>query len=191
MELSKNARMKLFQKTTGWSTDKMRANKKAINDIVGDGNGGETPSNAITYGEQDLTEEQKAQARENIDAESSKNKVQSLDGNESNETKYPSTKAVYDAIHPSIESLQPQNGFLPNILYILGELTENTTFSLATPENSNIVNHYYWIFETGSTAPTITWPNGITWFGGSAPIINSNKHYEISVLNSIGVFMEV
>ena len=36
MNLSKNARMKLFQQTTGWSTDKMRANKKAINDIVGD-----------------------------------------------------------------------------------------------------------------------------------------------------------
>lgn len=65
MELSKNARMKLFQQTTGWSTDKMRANKKVINDIVGDDNG---PSNAITYDEQDLTEEQKAQARANIGA---------------------------------------------------------------------------------------------------------------------------
>lgn len=44
MQLSKNARMKLFQQTTGWSTDKMRANKKAVNDIVGcdydDGGGG-------------------------------------------------------------------------------------------------------------------------------------------------------
>ena len=67
MELSKNARMKLFQQTTGWSTDKMRANKKAVNDIVGDGQGG-GPSDAITYSEQDLTEEQKAQARANIDA---------------------------------------------------------------------------------------------------------------------------
>ena len=67
MELSKNARMKLFQQTTGWSTDKMRANKKAVNDIVGDGNGG-GPSNAITYDEQDLTEEQQAQARANIGA---------------------------------------------------------------------------------------------------------------------------
>lgn len=67
MDLNKNARMKLFQRTTGWSTDKMRANKKAVNDIVGDDNG-EGPSNAITYDEQDLTEEQKAQARTNIGA---------------------------------------------------------------------------------------------------------------------------
>lgn len=65
MNLSKNAKMKLFQQTTGWSTDKMRANKKAINDIVGDDNG---QSNAITYDEQELTEEQKAQARANIAA---------------------------------------------------------------------------------------------------------------------------
>lgn len=184
MVLSKSAKMKLFQRITGWSNDKMRANKKAVNDIVCDGN-------AITYDEQNLTEEQKAQARANIDAESNKNKVQSLDGNESDETKYPSTKAVYDGIHPSIESSQPQNGFLPNIFYNLGELTGSITFSLATPEDSNIVNHYYWTFETGSTAPTITWPNGITWVDGSAPTINSNKHYEISVLNGIGIFMEV
>lgn len=186
MTLSKSDKIRLFQRITDWSTDKMRANKKAINDICEGGT-----ANAITYDEQDLTEEQKAQARANIDAESTENKVQSLDGNESDETKYPSTKAVYDGIHPSIESSQPQNGFLPNILYVLGELTGNITFTLATPADATIVNHYYWTFDTGNTAPTITWPNGITWIDGAAPIINSNKHYEISVLNNIGMFVEV
>ena len=98
---------------------------------------------------------------------------------------------VYSEIHPTIVTTQPQNGFLPNIFYNLGELTGNITFTLATPSDATIVNHYYWTFDTGATAPTITWPNGITWLGGSAPTINSNKHYEISVLNGIGVFMEV
>lgn len=125
------------------------------------------------------------------EVEKTENKVQSLDGNESNETKYPSTKAVYNGIHPTIVTTQPQNGFLPNIFYNLGELTGNITFTLATPSDVTIVNHYYWTFETGSTAPTITWPNGITWADGSAPTINSNKHYEISVLNNIGMFLEV
>lgn len=125
------------------------------------------------------------------EVEKTENKVQSLDGNESNETKYPSTKAVYNEIHPTIVTTQPQNGFVPNIFYNLGELTGNITFTLATPSNATIVNHYYWTFDTGNTAPTITWPNGITWVDGAAPTINSNKHYEISVLNNIGIFMEV
>ena len=80
---------------------------------------------------------------------------------------------------------------MPNIVYDLGTLSGNTTFALATPADANIVNHYYWTFDTGSTAPTITWPTGLTWMGGSAPTINASKHYEISVLNGIGVYMEV
>ena len=60
------------------------------------------------------------------------------------------------------------------------------------------VNHYYWVFDTGDTAPTITWPSEITaWYGGSVPTIQANKHYEVSVLGRSGgstfvaVIMEV
>lgn len=98
---------------------------------------------------------------------------------------------VYSEIHPTIGTTQPSGGFLPNVLYNLGELTGSVTFALATPADNTIVNHYYWTFETGSTAPTITWPSGISWVGGSAPTINADKHYEISVLNGIGTSMEV
>lgn len=101
------------------------------------------------------------------------------------------SKDVYSEIHPSVASSQPSGGFLPNVMYNLGVLSGNTTFALATPADANIVNHYYWTFDTGSTAPTITWPSGISWFGGSAPNINISSHYEISVLNNIAVFMEV
>ena len=102
-----------------------------------------------------------------------------------------SPKAVYDEIHPTTGSAQPSGGFLPNILYSLGTLSGNTTFVLATPADANVMNHYYWTFNTSTTAPTITWPSGLTWMGGSAPTINASKHYEISVLNSIAVAMEV
>lgn len=118
------------------------------------------------------------------------NRVTSLSRTSTN-TQYPSAKATYNAIHPTIATTQPAGGFLPNIVYDLGTLSGNTTFTLATPADANIVNHYYWTFDTGSTAPTITWPTGLTWFGGSAPTINASKHYEISVLNGIGVAMEV
>lgn len=104
---------------------------------------------------------------------------------------YPSAKAVYSAIHPAIATTQPTGGMLPNIMYNLGTLSENTTFTLAAPADNAIVNHYYWTFDTGGTAPTITWPAGIYWFGGRAPNINISSHYEISVLNNIAVFMEV
>lgn len=107
------------------------------------------------------------------------------------DTKTASPKAVYGEVHPTTGSAQPSGGFLPNILYSLGTLSGNTTFALATPVDANVVNHYYWTFNTSTTAPTITWPSSITWFGGSAPYINASKHYEISVLNGIGVAMEV
>ena len=101
-------------------------------------------------------------------------------------------KAVYDAVHPATGSSQPAGGFAPNIVYNLGTLSGNTTFALATPADANIANHYFWTFDTPATAPTITWPAGITsWYGGSAPTIQASKHYEVSVLNGVGIAMEV
>lgn len=103
-----------------------------------------------------------------------------------------SPKSVYDGVFPAVQTSQPAGGFAPNILYNIGTLAGDTTFALASPADANIVNHYYWTFDTPATAPTITWPAGITsWAGGSAPTINASKHYEISVLNGIGVAMEV
>lgn len=100
-------------------------------------------------------------------------------------------KAVYDAVHPATGSSQPAGGFAPNIVYNLGTLSGNTTFALATPADANIANHYFWTFDTPATAPTITWPAGISWYGGSAPTIQASKHYEVSVLNGVGIAMEV
>lgn len=168
-------------------------------------------SEAIKFTEQELTEEQKSQARQNIGAgtyskpdggipasDLANNVIPSVPDISTNvktdknsDVKTASPKAVYSEIHPAIASSQPSGGFLPNVFYNLGTLTGSVTFTLATPTDATIVNHYYWTFETGSTAPTITWPNGITWLGGSAPEISASKHYEISVLNGIGTFMEV
>lgn len=106
------------------------------------------------------------------------------------DAKTASPKAVYNEVHPAVGSSQPSGGFLPNVMYNLGTVTGTVTFSLASAV-SGITNHYYWTFDTGSTAPTITWPTGLSWYGGSTPTINANKHYEISVLNSVAVYMEV
>ena len=107
------------------------------------------------------------------------------------DTKTASPKAVYDHVHPAIQTTQPSGGFLPNVMYNLGTLTGTVSFSLATPI-SGIVNHYYWTFSTGSTAPTITWPSGITgWNNGVTPPIYANSYYEISVFNGIGCYIVV
>lgn len=103
-----------------------------------------------------------------------------------------SPKSVYDGVFPAVQTSQPAGGFAPNILYNIGTLAGNTTFALASPADANIVNHYYWTFDTPATAPTITWPAGITsWAGGSAPTINASKHYEVSILNGIAAYLEV
>ena len=86
----------------------------------------------------------------------------------------------------------PVGGFKPNVLYVLGTITGNKTFSLESPKSSTMLSHYYWTFNTGTTAPTITWPSEITsWVGGTAPIVTGSKHYEISVLEGVGAFIEV
>lgn len=110
----------------------------------------------------------------------------------STDTEYPGAKCVYSEVHPAVGSSQPSGGMLPNVMYNLGTLTGTVTFSMASATDNTIINHWYWTFGTSSTAPTITWPQAITsWYGGSAPTINASKHYEISVLNGIGVAMEV
>lgn len=115
-----------------------------------------------------------------------------IDSDKSSDAKTASPKAVYSSVHPATQSTIPSGGMLPNILYNLGTITGSRAMTLANPTDSTVTNHYFFTFDTGSTAPTITWDSKITkWNGGSAPTINANKHYEISVLNGCGVFMEV
>ena len=85
---------------------------------------------------------------------------------------------------------QPVGGFEPDVVYSLGTLSGTITFSLASPVTGN-VNHYFWMFDTDSTAPTITWPAGLTWAAGSAPTVAASKHYEVSILGGIAYYSEV
>lgn len=108
-------------------------------------------------------------------------------------TKTSSPKSVYDEVHPQVESSQPADGMLPNVIYELGTLTGAVTFTLNTTDvDSNVLNHYYWIFDTSSTAPTITWPQNIVTFNGqnAAPQIDANCRYEISVIDDVLIYSE-
>ena len=89
-----------------------------------------------------------------------------------------------------IGTAQPSGGFLPDVAYNLGEISGAVTFALAAAVNGQL-NHYFWMFSTGATAPTVTWPNGITWAAGSAPAVAANTKYEISILDGVAYYSEV
>ena len=113
------------------------------------------------------------------------NKVTSLSA-QSTDTQYPSAKAVYDEVNPPLGTTQPAGGFLPGKVYDLGTLTGTVTFALATPTNANVANPYHWTFETGGTAPTVSWPSGVIWPDGVTPSVEAGKHYEILIRKGYG-----
>ena len=164
----------------------------------------------VNYTAQSLTTEQKAQARTNIGAGTSdfsgdyrdlSNKPTipepttistDVKTDKNTNAKAAGAKAVYDEVHPPVATVRYSWGMSPNVFYNLGELSGNIIFLFATPDDINIVNHYYFCFDTGSTPPTITWPVEITdWFGVAAPTIVANHHYEISVINGVAAYLEV
>lgn len=80
----------------------------------------------------------------------------------------------------------------PNMLTKLGTLASNVTLSLNTAsEEAGVVNIYDIIFTTPAEAPSITWPEGISWVGGAAPIvIAGGVTYEVSIMYNLATYGE-
>jgi hypothetical protein len=78
----------------------------------------------------------------------------------------------------------------PNTLYIFATRTSTLTLTLGTPI-VGIANEYHFFVVCGATAPTINFPAGVTWNGGSAPTIAADKTYEVSILNNVAAYFEV
>lgn len=74
----------------------------------------------------------------------------------------------------------------PNILYVWGEVAE-LSITLADGEDG-VVNEYMVQFTSGATATTLTLPDSIVWM--SAPSIQANKTYQVSIINNLGVIGE-
>ena len=120
------------------------------------------------------------------------NKVIALNGDCSH-CQYPSAKAVYNEIYPKVEPITWNTQLKPNIMYVCQSEFNNVyiTWTFDTPV-PDIVNHYYWVFDTGYGTPTIVWPVEITkWTGGSPPVINPNTHYEISVIDGVASYIQI
>lgn len=74
----------------------------------------------------------------------------------------------------------------PNTLHIWGTVA-SLTLTLATPTDATIVNEYMIQFTSGSTATTLSLPASLSWYG-SAPSIEANKTYQISIINNVGIW---
>lgn len=74
----------------------------------------------------------------------------------------------------------------PNTFYKFGECS-SLTITLGA-EESEIVNEYMFEFVSGSTPTTLSVPDTVKWSGGSAPTIEANKTYQVSIVNNLAVF---
>lgn len=98
-------------------------------------------------------------------------------------------KMVESAAAGEVETQVPETGMQPRIYYDLGDINVDTNFTLG--ENIEGIEHYYFGFNTGEVVPEITWPTQVlAWADDKAPEIAANKHYEISILNGVGAWLE-
>lgn len=90
----------------------------------------------------------------------------------------------------------------PNTVYNLGTITTDTTFTQdITNIDTTIANEWWFTFNTvgASNAPTITMPAynattnpyGIARWYGDAPEFDVDKYYEISIMDNVGICLEI
>ena len=75
----------------------------------------------------------------------------------------------------------------PNVLNLWGEV-ESLEITLAQPDDVSIVNEYMIQFTSGDVATTLILPSAIKWM--SAPTIQANRVYQISIVNNLAVMGE-
>lgn len=75
----------------------------------------------------------------------------------------------------------------PNVLNVWGEV-ESLDITLAEPTDNTIVNEYMAQFTSGATATSLTLSSDIKWM--ATPNIQSNKTYQLSIINNLGVIGE-
>ena len=56
---------------------------------------------------------------------------------------------------------------------------ESLTLTINAPTDLTVTNEYQGSFDTGATAPTVTFPSDVIW--GETPSVNANTHYEFNI----------
>lgn len=66
----------------------------------------------------------------------------------------------------------------PNKVYNIA-IGESLTLALTPPTDTTITNEYQGSFDTGATAPTVTFPSNVIW--AEIPSVEANTHYEFNI----------
>ena len=104
------------------------------------------------------------------------------------ESKNPvSGKAVAEAIYTSVVNQTTTTATIaPNVLNVWGEVAQ---LDITLGDGKvDVVNEYMFQFTSGATATTLVMPADINWL--SAPNIQANKTYQVSIINNLGVIGE-
>ena len=107
------------------------------------------------------------------------NTIETMEGGVSSGGAYPE---INHGTSDTILSLEP------NTLHIWDEV-ESLQLVYKRP-TEGIANEYLFQFTSGATATTLYLPDTIKWVGGSAPTIQPNMIYQISILNDLGSVLE-
>lgn len=76
----------------------------------------------------------------------------------------------------------------PNTFHVWDEVT-SLTLNFGN-ETSGVANEYLFQFTSGSTATSLTLPNSIKWANDTAPTINTNMIYQVSILKGLASVLE-
>ena len=87
-----------------------------------------------------------------------------------------------------VESATTTLEIQPNKFYKFGEVTE-LNLTLAEITDNTQLNEYMFEFISGATATTLTLPSSVKWL--ETPTIESNKIYQCSIVDNIGVLLGV
>lgn len=170
----------------------------------------------VKYVNQTLTEEQKTQARKNIDAVSPVEfktiNGESIFGSGNIIIEGGSGSATVTSIKIDNVSKTPSNGVV-DLGYVNKKLTTSTSSSmtllpnvyyrntnssltslsitLGSVSNSNIINEYFVEFTTPSSGViTISFPSSVKWGDGILPTWENGYTYQVSIVNNLGVIMK-
>lgn len=75
----------------------------------------------------------------------------------------------------------------PNVYYVLSNIDATLTVTLATPTDNAIVNEYMLEFDTGETAPSVSFPSTVVF--PNTIVISPNKRYQISIIDNIALYV--
>lgn len=99
----------------------------------------------------------------------------------------PDIKSVQEIINskaditPIIASTDAAIALQPNKKYEIAA-GDTLTLTLTEPVDNTVVNEYKCAINTGNNVPTATFPQNVIW--ATEPVIEANKHYEISIIYS-------